>query len=75
MMLFELPDPACVMSYKVLPQIGLPDEAQLGQLTLNFRHTVTLFFFFFWYKCAPIQYLRHTWTKMLFVVNLKFRLN
>lgn len=46
MMLFELPDPACVMSYKALPQIGLPDEAQLGQLTLNFRHTVTLFFFF-----------------------------
>lgn len=44
MMLFELPDPACVMSYKALPQIGLPDEAQLGQLTLNFRHTVTLFF-------------------------------
>lgn len=53
MMLFELPDPACVMSYKALPQIGLPDEAQLGQLTLNFRHTVTLFFFFFGTSVPP----------------------
>lgn len=46
MMLFELPDPACVLSYKAPPHLGLPDETQLGQLTLNFRYTMTVFFSF-----------------------------
>ena len=41
MMLFELPDPACVMSY----------ETQLCQLTLDFRYT--MFFFFFLVHVFP----------------------
>ena len=41
-MLFELPDPACVMSY----------ETQLCQLTLDFRYTM-FFFFFFFGTCVP----------------------
>ena len=40
-MLFELPDPACVMSY----------ETQLCQLTLDFRYTMFFFFFFLVHVC------------------------
>lgn len=73
MMLFELPDPACVLSYKAPPHLGLPDETQLGQLIWNFRYTMTLFFLFV--QVCPVQYLRHTWAKTLSVVYLKFRFN